>query len=399
MDIQDPSQIALRSTFDEQMNDREAICEGLSIFFPIAIYLKCVSILINRYRKGDPKGRKRSLAQALPSPTINLLTIAQFGSNGQTFMASIFITGATGFLGKEIVRQLLAAGHTVRALSRTQQGSENPNLRWIRGSLTELPALEQGCLGAHAIIHTAALTGLWGPYKAFFRANILGTQHLLVAAKVARVPHFIYTSSPSVVYNGTAIQDGDEFLPYVDLKQKAPPYVFTKAYAEFLVLRAQQQGSFHAVALRPHLIWGPQEPHMLPRLLSRAQAGRLRQIGPGDNHVSMTHVSNAARAHLDALDALQKGYSGGEAFFINDQEPVALWPWITQKVEAAGFSLQPKPLSLKAAVAWGAFFEAITPSFIEPPMTRFLAHQLALDHTFSITKAKSLLGYAPKAHD
>lgn len=308
----------------------------------------------------------------------------------------IFVTGGSGFLGKELIRLLLERGYTVRSLSRKAQCSDHPALTWIRGSLTDMEALLEGCRGAAAVMHVAALTGVWGAYKSYFKANILGTQHLLVAARTQKVPYFVYTSSPSVVYNGKPILEGTEGLSYLSMDCHAPHYAFTKAYAEGLVLRSHSPDGLKTLALRPHLIWGQGDPHLVARILSRAARGRLWQVGEGDALVSITHVSHAAQAHLDALEALKESSAvGGEAYFINDAEPVNLWDWIRALVEAAGLEPLKRKLSLRTAYRLGAVFEAVTPSWIEPPMTRFLAHQLGQSHTFSIHKAQNLLGYNP----
>lgn len=309
---------------------------------------------------------------------------------------TIFVTGGSGFLGQELVKLLLESGYTVRALSRQERISGHERLEWIRGSLTDLEALQKGCRGAHAVMHVAALTGIWGRYGPFFKANILGTQCVLVAARREQVPYLIYTSSPSVVYNGGPIEGGTEGLPYIKPGVKAPHYAFTKAYAEWLVLRGQDLGRLHTLALRPHLIWGQGDPHLVARLLKKGASGRLWQVGPGSNRVSLTHVRHAAQAHLDALLALEQDASvGGEAYFINDPEPVSLWSWIGEVLEAAGLPQVRHRLSLSAAYRLGACLEFLTPSFVEPPLTRFLANQLGQPHTFSIEKAQRALGYAP----
>jgi nucleoside-diphosphate-sugar epimerase len=201
-----------------------------------------------------------------------------------------------------------------------------------------------------------------------------------------------------VVYNGRDLAGADESLP---LTRDCPsPYPLTKAAAEAEVLAAHGPG-LRTVALRPHLIWGPGDPHLVPRILSRARAGRLRIVGTGANRVDMVHVENAADAHVAAEAALAEpsGPAGGKAYFITNGEPVVLWEWINALLVALGETPVTRQISLGAASAIGAACEAawtVLPLGGEPPMTRFVAAELAKDHWFDISAARRDLGYQPK---
>jgi nucleoside-diphosphate-sugar epimerase len=235
----------------------------------------------------------------------------------------------------------------------------------------------------------------------FHRDNVVATETLLAAARAAGVRRFVYTSTPSVVYNGRDLAGADESLP---LTTECPsPYPLTKARAEAAVLAAHDAG-FRTVALRPHLIWGVGDPHLVPRILARARAGRLRIVGPGDNRVDMVHVHNATDAHLCAearLAAATDAASapGGRAYFITNDEPVVLWDWINGLLTALGEAPVTRRVSLRAAGAVGAVCEGlwrVLPLRGEPPMTRFIAAELAKDHWFDLSAAKRDLGYVPK---
>lgn len=311
----------------------------------------------------------------------------------------VLVTGGTGFLGRKLVERLLAEGRRVSVLSRSSASDlEARGVKFLRTSLDDTSAVEAACAGVETIFHVAARVGVWGPYEEFYRTNVLGTRALLAGAKTHGVKRFIHTSTPSVVYNGRDHRGSDESLP---LTTDCPsPYPLTKAIAEREVLAANS-AALQTVALRPHLIWGVGDPHLVPRVLARARAGKLRIIGDGHNRVDMVHVSNAIDAHLLSELALKRrdARAAGRAYFITNDEPVALWEWINQLLTALGEPPVTKKISLGAASAVGAVCETvwrILRKTSEPPMTRFIAKELATDHWFDITAAKRDLNYTPR---
>jgi nucleoside-diphosphate-sugar epimerase len=315
------------------------------------------------------------------------------------FSGPALVTGGTGFLGRAIVGRLLAQGRTVSVLARSAAPDlEARGVRLVRAGIEDAQAVAEACRGADTVFHVAARVGVWGPYDEFFRANVLGTRAVLAGCVAQGVRRLVYTSTPSVVYNGRDLAGADESLPLT--KDCPSPYPLTKALAEAEVLAANA-ASLRTVALRPHLIWGPGDPHLVPRILARARAGRLRIVGDGKNRVDMVHVENAADAHLAAESALSRGVSGaeGRAYFITNGEPVVLWDWINGLLLALGEKLVTRTLSLGAASAVGLACEAAWTLLRlggEPPMTRFIAAELAKDHWFDITAARRDLGYVPR---
>jgi nucleoside-diphosphate-sugar epimerase len=201
-----------------------------------------------------------------------------------------------------------------------------------------------------------------------------------------------------VVYNGRSLAGVDESLPLVARGDCPSPYPVTKAEAEALALAADTP-AFRVCALRPHLIWGVGDNHLVPRLVARAKSGRLRIVGAGSNRVDMTHVGNAAHAHLLALAALDRGVACGRAYFLSDDAPVNLWDWVNDLLGRVGEKPLTRRVPVGFAYAVGAGCEAawalarIRTS--EPPMTRFIAVELAKDHWFSVEAAKRDLGYRP----
>lgn len=318
------------------------------------------------------------------------------------------VTGGTGFLGRRLVERLLAAGRRVTVLARKPAPElEARGVRCVSGSLDDAAAVQSACTGVETVFHVAARVGVWGPCEEFFRTNVIGTRTLLAACRAQGVRRLVYTSTPSVVYNGRDLAGADESLP---LTSDCPsPYPLTKAIAEREVRAAHADG-LRTIALRPHLIWGVGDPHLVPRVLARARAGRLRIVGRGTNRVDMVHVENAvdaqllAEAALDRVDvARETGTApqpaGGRAFFITNGEPVALWEWINGLLVALGEPPVTKRISLGTAAAVGAVCETVWRTLHlhgEPPMTRFVAAELAKDHWFDLSAARRDLGYAPR---
>ncbi len=311
--------------------------------------------------------------------------------------SSLVTGGGSGFLGRHLVEQLVARGDRVRVLSRSPQ----PDLIALGvectiGDLADQAALLRACEGVETVYHTAAVPGIWGSWEKFHSVNTVGTEKLLAASRAQGVRKLIYTSSPSVVYGGQPHAQADESLPYPT--RYLCHYPHTKALAEQAVLEANCEGLL-TVALRPHLIWGPRDNHLIPRLIDRAKNGQLRQVGDGTNEISMAYVENVAAAHWQAADALSAGAKcAGRAYFINEPEPVRLWEWVNRLLHVAGLPPVQKRISVRTAHAIGAVLEAgytLLRIDSEPRMTRFLAAQLSQSHSYRIDAAIRDFGYQP----
>jgi nucleoside-diphosphate-sugar epimerase len=310
----------------------------------------------------------------------------------------VFITGASGFIGGQIAERLITDGRRVRVLSRRPLPDlEARGAEVISGDLDDIHALRRGCASAESVFHVAGRVGVWGPPREFFHVNVEGTRNVISACREAGVPRLIYTSSPSVVYTGGDLRNVDESAP---LCLQAPcAYPTSKAAAELEVLAAHDK-NFSTVALRPHLVWGPGDKNVVPRVLALAKSGRLKIIGAGENKVDVTHITNVVDAHLLAEGALVQPGSpaGGRAYFITNGEPVILWKWINNLLMELNNPPITKHVSLSTAYAAGSVLEAIwrvLPFKGEPPMTRFVAKEMATDHWFNISAARRDLGYHP----
>ena len=316
--------------------------------------------------------------------------------------ARVLITGHGGFVGSAVCRQLLARGDRVVGVARGDYPAMvDAGVEQRRGDLTDLNFARDAIRDVDAVVHTAAIAGVSADEVRYQRINVDATENVIDACRAAPVRSLVFTSSPSVTFDGTDQRGVDESVGYSANHLCA--YSRTKAEAEALVLAADDPGDLRTVALRPHLIWGPGDPHLEPRVVAKAKAGRLRIVGDGDNRIDVTHVDNAAAAHLNALDVLASDPDrvGGRAFFLSDGEPVRAWDWIRDVCRRHGVEPPRKRVSLATAYRIGAVLETVyrivRPS-AEPPMTRFVAAQLGRDHYFDITAARERLGYRPETH-
>lgn len=307
----------------------------------------------------------------------------------------VLVTGGGGFLGLAIVRALTARGDHVRSFSRKPHPVLNSlPVEHLQGDIADLPALERAGKGVDVVYHTAAKPPPWGAHRDYHQTNVTGTLNVIAACRRNQVPRLIHTSTPSVIFDGRDLEGVDESVPY-------PPrytahYPLTKAEAEKAVIRAGS-GNLHTIVLRPHEIWGPEDPHFVPRILARA--GRLRRIGDGRNRVDTTYIDNAAEAHLLAADALrERPELSGRVYFISQGEPIPAWDMIDAILKAAGLPPVKGQISHRTARTLAFVFEKIyawlrLPG--EPPMTRFVADALATAHWFDIGAARRDLNYAP----
>ena len=317
---------------------------------------------------------------------------------GSSNTVKALVTGAGGFLGQYIVEQLVARGDQVRAFGRGRYaGLESLGAEPVQGDVRDAHAVAAACRGVDVVFHAAAVAGIWGSWDYFYGINTLGTSHVLAGCREHGVHRLVFTSSPSVTFEGEDQAGVDESIGYA--RRWLCHYPHTKALAEQQVLAANGRDGLLTCALRPHLIWGPRDSHLIPRLLDRARQKKLIRVGAGMNLIDAVYVENAARAHLQAADRLQPDSpANGRAYFITNGEPVNCWNWINEILGLAG--LTPVHRAISFATAWhvGHLLEMIgriRRQQSEPRMTRFLAAQLALSHYFDISAARRDLDYQP----
>lgn len=307
------------------------------------------------------------------------------------------VTGGGGFLGFNIAERLHRRGDRVTVLGRNQYPHLEKGIEGIQCDLRDRDGVLQAIEGQDTVFHAAAIPGVWGDYRKYFEINVQGTQNVIDACHAHAVKKLIFTSSPSVVFGDSDLEDVDETVPYPE--SYLCHYPATKAIAEKRVLAANGVKGLSTVSLRPHLIWGVGDPHLVPRILDRANKGKLVRVGDGRNKVDIIHVDNAAQAHIQACDALTpESPVAGQIYFISDGNPVNLWDWINDLLTALKKPPVTKTLSYSSAKILGTALERVYGLFgikSEPPMTRFVAAQLATSHYFNISKAKKDFAYAP----
>lgn len=313
----------------------------------------------------------------------------------------VLVFGGGGFLGRYIVEQLLGLGcKSISSFGRSDQ----PELRSIgvdviQGDMRDRQAVETACEGVDIVFLTAAKAGVWGTWNEYYGINVDGAVNVVNACRNNEVGVLVYTSSPSVAYSAEDdIENMNEDHPYPS--KYLAYYPKSKAIGEQVILDANSE-TLKTVSLRPHLIWGPRDPHLIPRVLEAARKGKLMIVGDGKNKVDMTYVANGAHAHICAAEALCNpascAKSEGRAYFISDDAPVELWSWTNELLEKCGIPKLDRYISYKKAFVVGRVLECIykvIPFIGEPPMTRFIAGQFAHSHWFDISAAKADLGYS-----
>jgi len=309
------------------------------------------------------------------------------------------VTGGGGFLGRYMVEKLMARGDSVRVLGRSRYPElEQLGVETVQADLRDPSAVTKACENIDVLFHVAALPAVWGKWQDFYSINVEGTKNVLAGCRARGVSKLVYTSTPSVVFDQSNLCNIDESYPYP--RSYNCYYPATKAMAERLVIAANGRDGLLTTALRPHLVWGPQDNHLIPKVLQRARAGQLVIVGDGLNKVDITYVENAADAHLQAADHLRAGSPvAGQVYFISQGEPVLLWDFINQLLERLGIPKVTRAISYRTARVLGAMLEVVHTLFAlreEPRMTRFLAAQLARSHYFDISKAKRDFSYSPR---
>lgn len=308
------------------------------------------------------------------------------------------VTGGGGFLGGVIVRMLRERGDEVTSYSRrVYPALDRLGVRQAQGDLGDRDRLLDAAQGCDIIFHVAAKAGIWGDYAEYHTANVAGTENVIASCRENGIARLVYTSSPSVVFDGRDVEGGDESLPYP--AHFEAHYPKTKAQAEQLVMAANSP-RLATVSLRPHLIWGPGDNHLVPRIIAKGKSGRLRRIGGRTCLVDTVYVDNAAKAHLQAADRLSSNSAlAGRSYFITNGEPLPLWDIVNRILAAADVPPVTRTISPPAAHLAGTICEwawGLLGLSGEPPITRFVARELATSHWFDISSARRDLCYAPE---
>ena len=311
----------------------------------------------------------------------------------------ILITGAGGFLGYYIARELVQnPNYEIISFSRNSYDKlKKINVEERLGDLKNYQEVENALNGIDWVIHTASMVGMWGKYEDFYQTNVVGTENIINASIKNNISKIVYTSTPSVVFGSDSLMGVDESTPYPS--KYFSFYAQTKAIAEQLILKANTQ-SLSTVALRPHLIFGPGDQNLVPRVVEAQRKNRLKIIGDGENLVDVTYVENAALAHVIALEQLSSSSKiAAKAYFVG-QGPVKLWEFTNEILIRSGLPKVSKKISFKKAYFIGKIIEILLSTLriykIHPPMTRFIALQLAKSHYYNHHNIEDDLGFKPR---
>jgi 2-alkyl-3-oxoalkanoate reductase len=302
----------------------------------------------------------------------------------------VLVTGATSLIGRRTVEQLIARGDVVTTLQRRRSGLP---VRELLGDVTDEHAVSRACEGQEAVVHLAARVGATGPWAAFERTNVAGTAIVVREAQAAGVGAFVHVSSPAVAHAGRSLVGARSEAANPGATRGR--YATSKAMAELLALDASSE-AMPVVALRPHLVWGPGDTQLVGRVVERARRGRLAVVGSGAALVDSTYVDNAASALVAAVD--RAADLGGRALVVSNGEPRTVCELVARVLTAAGEAVAPRHIPRIVAVGGGAIVErvwAATRRPDDPPMTRFLAEQLATAHWFDLRETRAALAWAP----
>lgn len=309
----------------------------------------------------------------------------------------VLVTGAGGFIGGHLARRLLKEGHQVRAFQRgSYPNLQRDGIDVHQGDLRSEDLVNEAVRGCDAVFHVAALAAVSGPYREFHQINVQGTQYIIDACQKHGVQKLIYTSSPSVVFDGKNQEGINESVPYP--RSYLAHYPETKAIAERAILAANGP-ELATISLRPHLVWGPGDRHLVPRIIDRARSGKLKLIRCQNTRIDATYIDNAVEAHIAAFSSLAMGAPcSGKPYFIANDEPIPVEQLIKGILNAAGLPAVKPTVSPRLAYLIGTILDWIhrIPGWPgEPIMTRFTAKQLSTSHWFDLSAARRDLNWKP----
>ncbi|MEH6453265.1 MAG: 2-alkyl-3-oxoalkanoate reductase [Psychromonas sp.] len=310
----------------------------------------------------------------------------------------VFVTGAGGFLGKALCRFLRSANIDVVGFARGNYPElQQMGVAFVQGDISDKASLLKAMQGCDLVFHVASKAGVWGSKESYFSPNVIGTENIISVCETLNIQHLIYTSTPSVTFAGVDENGINESQPYAE--KFLNYYGLSKAIAEQKVIAANSE-KLKTVSLRPHLIWGPGDPHLVPRVLERAKSGKLKLVGKQDKLVDTIYIDNAVYAHLLAALALTKDVTtcAGKAYFLSNDQPIHMAEMLNKILACKNIPAVSKRVPAGVAYAAGALLEWVYLKLNkqdEPIMTRFVAKQLSTAHYYDISAAKNDLGYEP----
>ncbi|WP_029114232.1 NAD-dependent epimerase/dehydratase family protein [Mycobacterium sp. URHB0044] len=322
-----------------------------------------------------------------------------------TDLGRVLVTGGSGFVGTNLVKELLDRGHEVRSFDRAPSPlPPHPRLQTLVGDITDVEDVTKAVDGIDTVFHTAAIIELLGGAsvtdeyrRRSFDVNVGGTEKLVHAGRAAGVKRFVYTASNSVVMGGQVISGGDETLPYTQRFNDL--YTETKVAAEKFVLAQNGVDGMLTCSIRPSGIWGRGDQTMFRKLFESVLAGHVKVlVGSKHSKLDNSYVHNLIHGFILAGEHLVPGGTApGQAYFINDGEPINMFEFSRPVVEACGerwprFRVSGRLVRFVMTVWQRLHFRFGLP---KPPLEPLAVERVYLDNYFSIAKAERDLGYKP----
>ncbi|KLI05749.1 steroid delta-isomerase [Mycolicibacterium conceptionense] len=322
-----------------------------------------------------------------------------------TELGRVLVTGGSGFVGANLVTELLDRGHTVRSFDRAPSPlGAHAGLEVVEGDICDKQTVAAAVQDIDTVIHTAAIIDLMGGASVTeeyrqrsFAVNVEGTKNLVHASQEAGVQRFVYTASNSVVMGGQDIVNGDETMPYTNRFNDL--YTETKVVAEKFVLSQNGEQGMLTCSIRPSGIWGRGDQTMFRKVFENVLAGHVKVlVGNKNIKLDNSYVHNLIHGFILAGEHLVPGGTApGQAYFINDGEPINMFEFARPVLAACG---RPLPnfrvsgrLVHKAMMAWQwLHFKFGLP---EPLIEPLAVERLYLNNYFALAKARRDLGYEP----
>ena len=309
-------------------------------------------------------------------------------------MKKVLVTGATGFLGKYVVKELVEHGYQVRAFGRNSKvgrSLENTSVSFFQGDLTKADDVLEACKGMDMVVHAGALSTVWGPWEDFYQANVLGTKYVLEACRKTGIQRLVYVSSPSI-YAAPKDQLG--------IKESDAPeennlnnYIRSKLASEKLF---KDYPDVPSIILRPRGLFGIGDTSILPRVINLSQKLGIPLIGDGRQLMDMTCVENVALAIRLAIETTK---AKGEVYNITNGEPRAFRDLLEESLTGLGYPIKYRKLPAALLSGIASCLEFLYKTFNlkgEPALTRYTYYLLRYSQTLDISKAERELGYHPK---
>ena len=309
-------------------------------------------------------------------------------------MKKVLVTGATGFLGKYVVKELVEHGYQVRAFGRNSKvgrSLENSSVSFFQGDLTKADDVLEACKGMDLVVHAGALSTVWGPWEDFYQANVLGTKYVLEACRQTGIQRLVYVSSPSIYAapkDQLAIKESD-----APEDNKLNNYIRSKLASEKLF---KDYPDVPSIILRPRGLFGIGDTSILPRVINLSQKLGIPLIGDGRQLMDMTCVENVALAIRLAIEAPE---AKGDIYNITNGEPRTFRDLLEESLTGLGYPIKYRkiPATLLSGIASSLEFLYKTLNLKgEPALTRYTYYLLRYSQTLDISKAEKELGYHPK---